>query len=1086
MPKKEIFVSSTFKDFQTERDLLNNDFSNIINDTLKNKIGTTISFLDLRYGVNTYGNDEGQRLKSATISSIQNVKKTKPFFIIFIGNRYGSLVDDESLSAIYKFFMNSYDQKTKSITEVEFDFSSFNSDLELERSHCFLIKRNIINDNNNSRYYDENQSLVNDLLVKIKAKCASDNYLEYDSFINTDNHIEIDLENRNKIVNFLLTRFISLLDNNLSDSDIEQNIFNSIYENENYTYIEGDETKYIHSIINENKFLSIEGKPGYGKTALVCRLAQKVKSNDSYSYFFLTKNSITRSSLARVLRYFLRSLLIDKQIEDKNKHIENLKDLELISYFYEKLNTLNENIQYYFFIDDVDRLSDYKDNHHPIDSLLVPNNCHFIFTSNSKINTEANIIIENVRINDIKAYFLKRALAIGKLLPDKFLNELSNYKFSNQNLFRNPLYLSMVLDNILALNENDFILLNNNDSFEEALSDLLFNKISEHSGNIEEELHIMLNKLESKNSKAILSSLALFDDVSITDLVNYFKHIKQEFLIDDFYYIRNVLSNIITKNYNGKYALYNDLFKPIILDYYYYNDNNSIASFKYQFLKYGILNSPINNKIDAYSIIKAVKDIEAYDLLLKHLDFITNIDDNRIVHNVLGDCIIQYTLLEVVDNPNDNLIYNLLNCSEIINCKKAFNYLSIYLLKEELEYDYLIKNSIKINEFFMNLCNDITYLSAPTYKMGLTIYLLSYSYLLNFNDSYVEKGIDFCNQFLKATGMSSYAIKIINLDFKRIQKCHNIKNLKEKIDFIPMVYQYLASNRPSLSDIIMFMDTIGGVWDSLISIDINTYYKNNFEKLNSLLNPLLKVTNMLNDYVDKIKDFICKGDYYKYKISFCMGPRLILGQELDENVIEFLYNLIINGRMYLVINQSVFNALELLIYKANEYPELIDINFLIKRVINLVDDAIIHQANDIEVLKMIPYIYKTLFSMCMINDVVFDIIIRQYNDLLINYSKIINKCIYPIEYNKLVEELIFINVEVIIIKYCRGNNIDNNIFELQNTFNKIPDDSKEKSKQIILNNLNNYKYSIKGVINSTNTNITFDDIFRLFITILNK
>ena len=156
MSRKEVFVSSTFKDFQTERDLLNNEILNKINDVLRTKIGTTISFLDLRYGINTYGDNEHERVKSAAISSVQNVNKTKPLFLIFVGNRYGTSIDVNEIASIYHFFTKSNPKVEKSITEIEFDFSSFNSGIEFEKSYCFLLKRNIKNDTQNDDYFDKN------------------------------------------------------------------------------------------------------------------------------------------------------------------------------------------------------------------------------------------------------------------------------------------------------------------------------------------------------------------------------------------------------------------------------------------------------------------------------------------------------------------------------------------------------------------------------------------------------------------------------------------------------------------------------------------------------------------------------------------------------------------------------------------------------------------------------------------------------------------------------------------------------------------------------------------------------------------
>ena len=102
--KKEIFVSSTFKDFQVERELLLKEVQQEINTLLSNKhLG--VNFIDLRWGIDT--NKGG--LETVITFCIDYVNKTKPYLIILLGDSYGSLVHKELLEPIYNSNKLDYD-----------------------------------------------------------------------------------------------------------------------------------------------------------------------------------------------------------------------------------------------------------------------------------------------------------------------------------------------------------------------------------------------------------------------------------------------------------------------------------------------------------------------------------------------------------------------------------------------------------------------------------------------------------------------------------------------------------------------------------------------------------------------------------------------------------------------------------------------------------------------------------------------------------------------------------------------------------------------------------------------------------------
>ena len=89
---KLVFVSSTFKDMQFERDALHNLTAPGIDERLS-QYGETVYFGDLRWGVNTTaleGEDGSRRVLQVCLDEIDDCK---PYMIVLIGERYGWIPD---------------------------------------------------------------------------------------------------------------------------------------------------------------------------------------------------------------------------------------------------------------------------------------------------------------------------------------------------------------------------------------------------------------------------------------------------------------------------------------------------------------------------------------------------------------------------------------------------------------------------------------------------------------------------------------------------------------------------------------------------------------------------------------------------------------------------------------------------------------------------------------------------------------------------------------------------------------------------------------------------------------------------------
>ena len=91
---KLVFVSSTFKDMQFERDALHTLTAPQINESLL-KYGESIYFGDLRWGVNTTALDSEEGSKRVLEVCLDEIDDCKPYMIVLIGERYGWIPDGE-------------------------------------------------------------------------------------------------------------------------------------------------------------------------------------------------------------------------------------------------------------------------------------------------------------------------------------------------------------------------------------------------------------------------------------------------------------------------------------------------------------------------------------------------------------------------------------------------------------------------------------------------------------------------------------------------------------------------------------------------------------------------------------------------------------------------------------------------------------------------------------------------------------------------------------------------------------------------------------------------------------------------------
>ena len=117
-----VFVSSTFKDMQFERDILQTYTIPALNEQLR-EYGERAYFGDLRWGVNTTDLDSDEGSRKVLKVCLDQIDNCKPYMIVLIGERYGWIPEQQLIDEAC--ILKGIDRlEDISVTELEIDYGA--------------------------------------------------------------------------------------------------------------------------------------------------------------------------------------------------------------------------------------------------------------------------------------------------------------------------------------------------------------------------------------------------------------------------------------------------------------------------------------------------------------------------------------------------------------------------------------------------------------------------------------------------------------------------------------------------------------------------------------------------------------------------------------------------------------------------------------------------------------------------------------------------------------------------------------------------------------------------------------------------
>ena len=138
---RPVFISSTFKDMQAERDWLRHHVFDRLEEEL-NKRRHHLEPIDLRLGVKTAGADTEEARELLVLKvCLDEVERSRPFLLVLLGDRYGWVPSVERIKTAAEEQGLRTNSTGKSVTALEIEFGILKKDPSQRRRGLFFFRR---------------------------------------------------------------------------------------------------------------------------------------------------------------------------------------------------------------------------------------------------------------------------------------------------------------------------------------------------------------------------------------------------------------------------------------------------------------------------------------------------------------------------------------------------------------------------------------------------------------------------------------------------------------------------------------------------------------------------------------------------------------------------------------------------------------------------------------------------------------------------------------------------------------------------------------------------------------------------------
>ncbi len=331
---KYIFVSSTFKDMQWERDAIQRKVLPLLKERAR-EFGEDVELCDLRWGIDTDGLSESNEMRKILSVCMQEIDNCKPYMLVLIGERYGTAPRPELLETTSRLSNFSSDSNSISITQLEIEYGALQSDRDIRRV-LFMYREPIKNAPPELCGEKGDAERIAELKDKIKKRGGiyRDYTLEYDETSNT-------LIDRTGFVDTVVTQLTEIFSDewrSAANKSLEQRndeTVRKLFEKKAKTFTGRHNLlqKCLDILQNKRRSLKISGSVGSGKNTLAAKIICTLQ-NDNWNIcpFDYYHTSFTDGVYSMYRQWlFCVKRLLNEPLESNGNNTSNSEDsIEII------------------------------------------------------------------------------------------------------------------------------------------------------------------------------------------------------------------------------------------------------------------------------------------------------------------------------------------------------------------------------------------------------------------------------------------------------------------------------------------------------------------------------------------------------------------------------------------------------------------------------------------------------------------------------------------------------------------------------------------------------------------------------------
>ncbi|MBM7096444.1 DUF4062 domain-containing protein [Bacillus sp. H-16] len=536
---RPIFISSTFKDMQAERDYLHYYVFPALEEKLKER-HTYLEPIDLRWGINVVDVHEQEEKESLILEvCLAEINRSRPFLIVLLGDRYGWVPDQKQVEAVTQEAQYDEDYFGKSVTALEIEYGLLNAE-EHETRGFYYFREPLPYDQMDTTtaavYSDEygegeesreNYRKLLQLKKRISSQVEPARIRRYKGVWDSEQEEVTGLKKwGDQVLDDLWAEIEREYppDRGEKQSGLWQHndaaLLHNYIEERNYRFVYREEpVLFMDRVIEESSGgkigAIIHGESGSGKSSLLSHYYMLLKEREEVFPLFHAASFNPSSHLVeRMLKRWISELSTFLQTEDVSDELATFQDVRsTFSHLLKEASSKKKVILLVDALDEMEQSQTLKNSTWLPD--LWPDNARLIMTAlrEHKVLSRRHRFIRYelgpLTRQEAETLCLSSCKAYGKDLHPEVMKVLLSIQRDNGDYsYGNPLWLKLALDELILLDKSAYTKLSEFEGTEDMkLHKLILTIVSNLSGDIPSLYTSLMARVEKKFGKKLTESI---------------------------------------------------------------------------------------------------------------------------------------------------------------------------------------------------------------------------------------------------------------------------------------------------------------------------------------------------------------------------------------------------------------------------------------------------------------------------------------------------------------------------------------------------------------------------------------------------